>query len=219
VREPEAELSTRELAPFARDHVRSTRRTMLALGLVILGLGLLVLGLLAAVSLSGAAQPEDGVPVITGIALVIAVLPGFLMAPAGMKSDDRHPLVVALEQNPWLVRSIGFGYESAARGRVKIATVTLGLGREPVGLARIGKRDARSADIPLARHAATRFSQSLAPAMRGALRGRGQNGRRRRGGRKASRCRPVRCPSSAARASAGRARGARDRRAAASAAA
>lgn len=121
----EAPLSPLELAPHARRSVRSARRTLLVLGLIVLALGLVIFAILLGVSVSGAARPEDGVPFIAGITFVVAVLPGFFLTRAGLRSDDRHPLVVALEQDPALVRTIGFGYSASGSGYAKVATVTL----------------------------------------------------------------------------------------------
>ncbi len=114
------------LAPFARSSVRSGRRGVLGLGLILMGLGLLVLGILAAVTLSGAAGPDDGILPISIMTFVVAVLPAAWLLRLGLKNDDRHPLVFALEQRPANVRAIGYGYREELGGSyTKVATVTL----------------------------------------------------------------------------------------------
>jgi hypothetical protein len=123
--EHEAPLSPLELAPYARRSVQSARRMWLALGLIVLALGSVVFVILAGVSLSGAARPEDGVPFLAGLTFVIAVLPGFFMTRAGMKRDDRHPLVLALEQHPERVRGITYAYQAVDGDWSRVATVSL----------------------------------------------------------------------------------------------
>jgi len=118
-----------ELAPHARASVRATRRTFLVLGALLLTLGLFVVGLLAAVTLSGGTRPEDGVLPIAIVALVVAVLPGGLLTRIGLRRDDAHPLVVALERDPDRLRAVGFGYREGLRGYTRIANVTLTDGR------------------------------------------------------------------------------------------
>jgi hypothetical protein len=121
----EAPLTPLELAPYARRSVQGARRTWLALGLIVLALGSVVFAILAGVSLSGAARPEDGVPFIAGLTFVIAVLPGLFMTRAGMKRDDHHPLVLALEQHPERVRAVTYSYQAVGGGWARVATVSL----------------------------------------------------------------------------------------------
>ncbi len=119
-------MSPLELAPYARASLRSARMTQLAVGLILAGLGLLILGILAAVTISGAADPErDGILPISVITLVVAGLPAAVLFRMGLPHEGRHVLVRVLELHPEKVRSVGFSYRQDLSGHTRIANVLL----------------------------------------------------------------------------------------------
>jgi len=119
-------MSPLELAPYARASLRSIRMTQLAVGLILAGLGLLVLGILAAVTISGAADPErDGILPISVITLVVAGLPAAVLFRMGLPHESRHVLVRVLEQHPEKVRTVGFSYRQDLSGHTRLANVLL----------------------------------------------------------------------------------------------
>lgn len=119
-------MSPLELAPYARAGLRSGRMTQLALGLILAGLALLILGILAAVTISGAADPErDGILPISVITLVVAGLPAAWLLKLGLPHESRHVLVRVLEQHPEKVRSVAFSYRQDLSGYTRIAHVVL----------------------------------------------------------------------------------------------
>jgi len=119
-------VSPLELAPYARASLRSARMTQLALGLILAGLGLVVLGILAAVTISGAADPErDGILPISVLTLLVAGLPAAILFRMGLPHESRHVLVRVLEQHPEKVRSVGFSYRQDLGGHTRLASVLL----------------------------------------------------------------------------------------------
>jgi hypothetical protein len=157
-------MSPLELAPFARESLRRTRTTQLALAAILGGLGALVLGILTAVTLSGGARPEDGVEIIGGFTFVVTALPTALLLRAGWAHESRHVLVRVLEQHPEKVRRVSFSSESRGGAQVRVAivetteslTYTFEVPPEEV-LARAPKRVARSG------RAMTSFSGDFVP--------------------------------------------------------
>lgn len=157
-------MSPLELAPFARESLRRTRTTQLALAAILGGLGALVVGILAAVTLSGGARPEDGVEIIAIFTFVVTALPTALLLRGGWSHESTHVVVRVLEQHPEKVRSVGFSYQSRGGAHVRLATVettesltyTFEVPPEEV-LARAPRRVARSG------RAMTSFSGDFVP--------------------------------------------------------
>ena len=118
-------MSPLDLAPFARAGLRRARVTQLAVAAILGGLGALVVAILTAVTLAGAARPEDQVPLIAGITAVVTMLPALLLLRMGLPHESRHVLVRVLEQHPEKVRRVTFSYAQTARGHVRIAHVEL----------------------------------------------------------------------------------------------
>lgn len=146
-------MSPVELAPHARASLRSTRMTQLAVGLILAGLGLLVVGILAAVTISGAADPErDGILPIAIITTLVAGLPAVLLIRSGLPHESRHVLVVVLENHPEKVRAVSFSYRQDVAGHTRMASVTLTDGTtwdfpvpsEDLAAPRVGRRPPRA---------------------------------------------------------------------------
>ena len=157
-------MSPLELAPFARESLRRTRTTQLALAAILGGLGALVVGILAAVTISGSARPEDGVGIIAIFTFVVVAIPAALLLRAGLPHESGHVLVRVLEQHPEKVRRVSFSSESRGGAHVRVAivettesiTYTFEVPPEEV-LARAPKRVARSG------RAMTSFSGDFVP--------------------------------------------------------
>lgn len=118
-------MSPLELAPYARAGLRRARIVQLALAAILGGLALLVVAILLAVTLAGAARPEDGVPIIAGITFVVAGLPALLLLKLGLPHESRHVLVRVLEQHPEKVRAVAFSYRADDARAARVAHVTL----------------------------------------------------------------------------------------------
>ncbi len=144
-------MSPLELAPFARESLRRARTTHLALAAILGGLGTLIVGILAAVTTSGAAGPDDGVPIIAIFTFFVTFPPTAWLLRLGWAHESRHVLVRVLEQHPEKVRRVSFSYAQSSAGHVRMASVELTEGMTysfPVPpeevLAKAPKRAARS---------------------------------------------------------------------------
>lgn len=118
-------MSPLELAPYARASLRHGRVTQLALAAILGGLGGLILLILVGVTVSGAAGPDDGIPIIALITALVTLLPMALLLWKGLPHESRHVLVRVLERHPEKVRSVSFSYQSGPSGHVRIASVLL----------------------------------------------------------------------------------------------
>lgn len=116
-------MSPLELAPFARESLRRARTTQLALAAILGGLGSLIVGILLAVTLSGAASPDDGVGFIALLTFVVTAVPAGLLLRMGLPHESRHVLVRVLEQHPEKVRRVTFSYAAAGGGHARLASV------------------------------------------------------------------------------------------------
>lgn len=118
-------MSPLELAPYARASLRQGRVTQLALAAILGGLGGLILFILVGVTISGAAGPDDGVPIIAAITALVTLGPMAGLLWKGLPHEGRHVLVRVLEQHPEKVRSVSFSYQSGPSGHVRFASVLL----------------------------------------------------------------------------------------------
>lgn len=118
-------MSPLELAPYARASLRQGRVTQLAIAAILGALGGLVLAILTAVTIAGAAGPDDGIPIIALITALVTLLPMALLLWKGLPHESRHVLVRVLEQHPEKVRSVSFSYQQTPTGALRVASVLL----------------------------------------------------------------------------------------------
>ncbi|MFO0714079.1 MAG: hypothetical protein U0353_29750 [Sandaracinus sp.] len=116
-------MSPLELAPYARASLRRDRMVQLALAAILGGLGALVIAILLGVTISGAAGPDDGVPIIAGITFAVTVLPALWLLKLGLPNESRHVLVRMLEQHPEKVRHVSFSYVHQSGSPTRLASV------------------------------------------------------------------------------------------------